>query len=151
MIVVSVVVIGPEDPLADGLANTLTAAGIKVFGPTKAAAQVEASKAWAEDFMVHQGVPTASYSTFTDPQQAKDFIKKGSWSGYVVKASGLVAGKGVVVAESPASAMEAVDFFLQQTGRIPPKQVAQKEKQKFLFSNLVIYTGEGVGSCRHYQ
>lgn len=106
---VSVVVIGPEDPLADGLANTLTAAGIKVFGPTKEAAQIEASKAWAKDFMVRQGVPTASYSTFTDPQQAKDFIKKGSWSGYVVKASGLAAGKGVVVAESPVSAMEAVD------------------------------------------
>ncbi|XP_045623812.2 trifunctional purine biosynthetic protein adenosine-3 [Procambarus clarkii] len=113
---VSVVVVGPEDPLAAGLNNTLTAAAIKVFGPSREAAQIESSKAWAKDFMVRHGVPTASYSTFTNPQQAKDFIKDGSWPGYVVKASGLAAGKGVVVAGSTAAALEAVDTVSKSFG-----------------------------------
>ncbi|XP_042214369.1 trifunctional purine biosynthetic protein adenosine-3-like isoform X2 [Homarus americanus] len=113
---VSVVVVGPEDPLADGLANSLTTAGIKVFGPTKEAAQIESSKAWAKDFMVRHEVPTAAYRTFTDAQKAKDFIKTETWAGYVVKASGLAAGKGVVVTDSCIAAIEAVDTVCKNFG-----------------------------------
>ncbi|KAK7071754.1 hypothetical protein SK128_016170, partial [Halocaridina rubra] len=113
---VSVVVVGPEDPLADGLADSLSAAGIKVFGPSKGAAQIESSKAWAKDFMKRHDIPTAHYHTFSDPQKAKEFIQRESWPGYVVKASGLAAGKGVVVASSKALALEAVDTVSSKFG-----------------------------------
>lgn len=113
---VSVVVVGPEDPLADGLADSLNDAGIKVFGPSKGAAQIESSKAWAKDFMQRHNVPTARYRTFASPADAKEFIKSESWCGYVVKASGLAAGKGVVVTTSVAEALEAVDTVSSSFG-----------------------------------
>ncbi|XP_068249737.1 trifunctional purine biosynthetic protein adenosine-3 [Palaemon carinicauda] len=113
---VEIVVVGPEDPLADGLADSLNASGIKVFGPRKAAAQIEASKAWAKDFMQKHGIPTAKYRTFDDPQEAKKFIQSESWPGYVVKASGLAAGKGVIVASSKDAALNAVDTVNQSFG-----------------------------------
>ncbi|CAL4124625.1 unnamed protein product, partial [Meganyctiphanes norvegica] len=107
---VNVVVVGPEDPLAEGLADHLQTQGIKVFGPCKAAAQIESSKAWAKDFMKRHEIPTADYSTFHSAEEAKKFINsKSSWSGWVVKASGLAAGKGVVVATTTETALAAVD------------------------------------------
>ncbi|XP_064089337.1 trifunctional purine biosynthetic protein adenosine-3-like [Macrobrachium nipponense] len=113
---IEVVVVGPEDPLADGLADSLNAAGIKVFGPSKAAAQIESSKAWAKDFMQRHGIPTARYRTFNDPQEAKKFIQSESWHGYVVKASGLAAGKGVIVAPSKDLALTAVETVSHSFG-----------------------------------
>ncbi|MPC35524.1 Trifunctional purine biosynthetic protein adenosine-3 [Portunus trituberculatus] len=113
---VSLVVVGPEDPLAQGLANSLTAAGIKVFGPTKEAARIEADKSWAKSFMNRHGIPTAAHQTFTNTQDAKTFINKQQWAGFAVKASGLSAGKGVIVADTAADACQAVDTIISSFG-----------------------------------
>lgn len=106
---IDLVVVGPEDPLANGIADALKAAGIKCFGCSKAAAQIEASKAFSKDFMAKNKIPTARYGNFTDAQKAKDFIAKADFPALVVKASGLAAGKGVIVAANKTEAMEAVD------------------------------------------
>jgi len=73
---VGLVVVGPEDPLANGIADELTAQGILCFGPSKAAAQIEANKDWAKSFMDKHKIPTARWHSFSDPGEAKDFIKK---------------------------------------------------------------------------
>ena len=106
---VDFVVVGPEAPLADGLVDALQAAGIGALGPTKAAAQLESSKIFAKDFMRRHGIPTADSVTFDDPQAAFHYLKS-SEARYptVVKADGLAAGKGVVVAGNEKEASEAV-------------------------------------------
>lgn len=106
---IDLVVVGPEDPLANGLADSLRAANIKCFGCSKAAAQIEASKAFSKDFMAKNNIPTARYGNFTNAQKAKDFIASADFPALVVKASGLAAGKGVIVASSKTEAIEAVD------------------------------------------
>jgi phosphoribosylamine--glycine ligase len=105
------VVVGPEAPLVAGLVDKLTAAGIKSFGPTAAAAALEGSKAFMKDLCAKYGIPTAAYGRFTDPAKAKDFIRKNG-APIVVKADGLAAGKGVIIAESVADAETAVDAML---------------------------------------
>ena len=91
---VGLVVIGPEDPLAAGLADRLIKAGIKVFGPTKDAAQVEADKWFAKELMRQQAIPTAEARSFTDPKAAEEFVRMRD-GPCVVKAAGLAKGKGV--------------------------------------------------------
>ncbi len=104
-------VVGPEQPLAAGIVDDFRAHGLRVFGPTKAAAQLESSKAFSKAFMKRHGIPTAEYETFSDPVAAHVYIdKKGA--PIVVKADGLAAGKGVVVAMSLQEAHEAIDFML---------------------------------------
>jgi phosphoribosylamine--glycine ligase len=104
-------VVGPEGPLAAGVVDEFRAHGLRVFGPTQAAAQLESSKAFSKAFMKRHGIPTADYETFSDPVAAHAYIdQKGA--PIVVKADGLAAGKGVVVALSLAQAHEAVDFML---------------------------------------
>ncbi|MDR2945477.1 MAG: phosphoribosylamine--glycine ligase, partial [Candidatus Adiutrix sp.] len=105
---VDLVVIGPEDPLALGLADRLTAAGLKVFGPKAAAAQLESSKSFAKDFMGRHNVPTAAYRAFTDAAEALAYLKTRPDAPIVVKADGLAQGKGVTVAQNLAEAKEAV-------------------------------------------
>lgn len=102
------VVIGPEQPLADGLANSLRARGIKVFGPNKDGAQIEASKAWAKALMADAGVPTAASAVFTDAESAASYVK-AQGAPIVVKADGLAAGKGVTVAMEEADAIAAIN------------------------------------------
>lgn len=104
-------IVGPEAPLAAGVVDAFQAAGLKIFGPTQAAAQLESSKDYAKAFMVRHHIPTADYQTFTDPAQAKAYIA-GQGTAIVVKADGLAAGKGVVVAATPEEAIEAVDMML---------------------------------------
>ncbi|MEO6446495.1 MAG: phosphoribosylamine--glycine ligase [Gemmatimonadaceae bacterium] len=106
------VVIGPEAPLAAGISDALRDAGFRVFGPSKAAAQLESSKRFAKEVMSAAGVPTAGASWHSDAQSAKAAIRKLS-APVVIKASGLAAGKGVVVAGSIEEAEEAVDSMLQ--------------------------------------
>jgi len=105
------VVVGPEAPLALGLVDALEADGVAVFGPTAAAAAVEASKAFAKDLCTRAGIPTAAYRRFRDPAAAKAYIAERA-APIVVKADGLAAGKGVVVATDFAGACHAVDAAL---------------------------------------
>ena len=106
-------VVGPEAPLSAGVVDAFRAAGLKIFGPTRAAAQLEASKDFAKSFMVRHQLPTALHRTFTDAAQAKAFVAKRG-APIVVKADGLAAGKGVVVATSVAEASAAIDAMLTQ-------------------------------------
>ena len=108
---IDLTVVGPEAPLAAGVVDTFRAHGMAIFGPTQAAAQLESSKAFSKAFMKRHGIPTADYDTFTDAQAAHDYVNaKGA--PIVIKADGLAAGKGVVVAMSLAEAHEAIDFML---------------------------------------
>lgn len=105
------VVVGPEAPLVDGLADRLRAAGRAVFGPGADGARLEGSKAWMKDVLVEAGVPTARHGTFTDADSALAFL--GTLPGlYVVKTDGLAAGKGVTVTDSLTEARDAVRSFL---------------------------------------
>ncbi|XP_075710682.1 trifunctional purine biosynthetic protein adenosine-3 isoform X1 [Rhinoderma darwinii] len=110
---ISLVVVGPEAPLAAGLIDDLTAAGVRSFGPTAKAAQLEASKSFSKDFMIRHGIPTAKYKSFTNPKEACDFITSADFRALVVKASGLAAGKGVVVASNKEEACKAVNEIMQ--------------------------------------
>ena len=104
-------VVGPEAPLANGVVDAFRRAGLKIFGPTKAAAQLESSKDFAKAFMVRHNIPTAFYHTFSDVAAAHAYVdEKGA--PIVIKADGLAAGKGVVVAMTLAEAHEAIDMML---------------------------------------
>jgi phosphoribosylamine--glycine ligase len=102
------VVIGPEAPLAAGVADDLRGAGVLTFGPSKDAAALEASKAFTKAICDASGAPTAAYGHFTDPHKAKAYIRE-SGAPIVVKADGLAAGKGVIIAMSEQEALEAID------------------------------------------
>lgn len=104
-------IVGPEAPLAAGIVDAFQAAGLKIFGPTQAAAQLESSKDYAKAFMVRHNIPTAAYQTFTDPALAKAYIQEQG-APIVVKADGLAAGKGVIVAETTDQALDAIDQML---------------------------------------
>ena len=108
---IELTVVGPEAPLAAGVVDEFRANGLRIFGPTKAAAQLESSKAFSKDFMQRHGIPTAIYETFTEPAKAHAYIDKMG-TPIVVKADGLAAGKGVVVAMTAEEAHEAIDFML---------------------------------------
>uniref|UniRef100_A0A667XRT5 Phosphoribosylglycinamide formyltransferase n=1 Tax=Myripristis murdjan TaxID=586833 RepID=A0A667XRT5_9TELE len=105
---VGLVVVGPEVPLAAGIVDDLTAAGVPCFGPTAKAAQLEASKSFSKAFMERHGIPTARWGSFTDPQEACSYIRTAEFPALVVKASGLAAGKGVIVARDQDEACQAV-------------------------------------------
>ena len=108
---IELTVVGPEAPLAAGVVDSFRQRGLRIFGPTQAAAQLESSKDFAKSFMKRHGVPTADYETFTDAAAAHAYIdRKGA--PIVVKADGLAAGKGVVVAQSAEEAHAAVDAML---------------------------------------
>lgn len=109
---VGLTVVGPEAPLAAGLVDEFRSHGLPVFGPTRAAAQLESSKAFSKAFMQRHGIPTAAYETFTDTALAHAYIDRMGVP-IVVKADGLAAGKGVVVAMTLAEAHDAVDFMLE--------------------------------------
>ena len=104
-------VVGPEAPLAAGVVDIFRERGLKIFGPSKAAAQLESSKDYAKAFMVRHYIPTAAYKTFTDAAQAKAYVQQQG-APIVVKADGLAAGKGVIVAETIDQALSAIDSML---------------------------------------
>ena len=108
---IDLTVVGPEAPLSKGVVNVFRAAGLLIFGPTKEAAQLESSKDFAKAFMKRKGIPTAEYESFTDPQAAHEYVRaKGA--PIVIKADGLAAGKGVVVAMTEDEAHHAIDDML---------------------------------------
>src|SRR5574340_1021921 len=108
---IGLTVVGPEAPLAEGIVDAFQAAGLRIFGPTRQAAQLESSKDYAKAFMKRHGIPTAAYETFTDARQAHDYIDRNGVP-IVIKANGLAAGKGVVVAADLDAAHAAVDMML---------------------------------------
>ena len=108
---IDLTVVGPEAPLASGVVDAFQAAGLRIFGPTRKAAQLESSKAYAKDFMVRHGIPTAASETFTDAKAAHAYVD-AMGAPIVVKADGLAAGKGVVVAMTALQAHEAIDDML---------------------------------------
>ena len=108
---IALTVVGPEQPLAAGVVDDFRAHGLRIFGPTKAAAQLESSKAFSKDFMARHGIPTAAYETFSDPGAAHAYVDRLG-APIVVKADGLAAGKGVVVAATKEEAHAAIDDML---------------------------------------
>ncbi|MBA2750540.1 MAG: phosphoribosylamine--glycine ligase [Tatlockia sp.] len=109
---IDLVVVGPEIPLALGITDYLQNQGIKVFGPSRAGAQIEASKAWAKALMADGGIPTAKAAVFTDAAAARGYVEAGSVP-IVIKADGLAAGKGVIVASSVEEAHRAINSIFQ--------------------------------------
>ncbi|HEU5177464.1 MAG TPA: phosphoribosylamine--glycine ligase, partial [Burkholderiales bacterium] len=130
-------VVGPEAPLAAGVVDAFRDAGLKIFGPTRAAAQLESSKDFAKSFMTRHKIPTALHKTFTDAQEAKAFVAKRG-APIVVKADGLAAGKGVVVATSVAEAHAAIDQMMTQKSlgdagaRLVVEEFLQGEEASFI-------------------
>ncbi|MDH4234709.1 MAG: phosphoribosylamine--glycine ligase [Gallionella sp.] len=108
---IELTVVGPEAPLAAGIVDAFRASGLKIFGPTKAAAQLESSKDFAKRFMVRHNIPTAFFETFSDTKAARAYVEKHG-APIVIKADGLAAGKGVVVAMSKEEAFAAIDMML---------------------------------------
>jgi phosphoribosylamine--glycine ligase len=108
---IDLTVVGPEAPLAAGVVDAFEAAGLRIFGPRQAAAQLESSKAFAKAFMQRHGIPTATAQTFSDAAQAHAYVDQRG-APIVIKADGLAAGKGVVVAETLVQAHEAIDDML---------------------------------------
>lgn len=108
---IDLTVVGPEVPLANGIVDVFTAKGLRIFGPTQKAAQIESSKAFAKELMKKYNIPTAGFEVFTDAKKAKEYIKEQG-APIVVKADGLAAGKGVIVAMSEKEALEAVDSIM---------------------------------------
>jgi phosphoribosylamine--glycine ligase len=104
-------VVGPEVPLATGIVDEFTKRGLRIFGPTKNAAQLESSKVWAKNFMKRNGIPTARFEIFDDAKKAMDFAKSVDYN-LVVKADGLAAGKGVIVCNDSTEAISAIEKIL---------------------------------------
>ena len=104
-------IVGPEAPLAAGIVDIFNEKGLKIFGPTKKASQLESSKIWAKEFMKRNDIPTAAFEVFHDPSKAKEYVNKIEHN-VVIKADGLAAGKGVVVCNNKNEAEKAIDMML---------------------------------------
>jgi phosphoribosylamine---glycine ligase len=134
---VAFTVVGPEASLAEGIVDAFRAAGLKIFGPVRAAAQLESSKEFAKSFMQRHGLPTAAYAAFSDAAPAHAYIDKQG-APIVIKADGLAAGKGVVVAMNVAEAHTAVDRILvdrqlgEAGGRIVIEEFLDGEEASFI-------------------
>jgi phosphoribosylamine---glycine ligase len=125
-------VVGPEAPLAAGVVDQFQQAGLKIFGPTQAAAQLESSKDFAKQFMVRHQIPTAKYATFTDLIDAKQYVEREG-APIVIKADGLAAGKGVVVAMTLTEAIDALEMMLGSSpGRVVIEEFMQGEEASFI-------------------
>ncbi len=108
---IDLTVVGPEAPLVAGIVDEFESRGLKIFGPSKQAARLEGSKAFAKEMMKKYGVPTADFKVFSDPEEAKRYVEEKG-APIVVKADGLAAGKGVVVAKSVEEAIEAIERIM---------------------------------------
>jgi phosphoribosylamine--glycine ligase len=134
---IALTVVGPEAPLSQGVVDAFRVAGLKIFGPTKAAAQLESSKDFAKAFMQRHGIPTAAYATFSDAAAAHDYVKTQG-APIVIKADGLAAGKGVVVALTESEAHDAIDMMLadnklgQAGARVVIEEFLEGEEASFI-------------------
>jgi phosphoribosylamine--glycine ligase len=130
---VALTVVGPESPLAAGIVDVFRSRGLRIFGPTRAAAQLESSKAYAKEFMRRHGIPTAEYATFEAPGPAHVHVDARG-APIVIKADGLAAGKGVVVATTVAEAHAAIDamFGSGVGGRVVIEEHLEGEEASFI-------------------
>ena len=134
---IALTIVGPEATLSQGVVDAFRAAGLRIFGPTKAAAQLESSKDFAKAFMLRHGIPTAAYATFTDAAAAHDYVNRQG-APIVIKADGLAAGKGVVVAMSLDEAHAAIDAMLSDNklgsagARVVIEEFLQGEEASFI-------------------
>jgi len=126
---VDLTVVGPEDYLSQGIVNEFEKEGLKIFGPTKEATQVESSKSFAKRLMANKRIPTAAFDVFRDPDEAIDFINEYPYKSLVVKADGLAAGKGVIVCGSKKEAVKAVKDIMEKKifGNAGDKIVIEEE------------------------
>ena len=134
---IGLTIIGPEVPLVKGVVDRFSAAGLKCFGPSAQAAQLEGSKSFCKDFMVRHGIPTAEYQTFTETAPAIAYIREKG-APIVVKADGLAAGKGVIVAQTEQQAIDAVEDMLSGNGfgvaghRVVMEEFLEGEEASFI-------------------
>ncbi len=134
---ITLTVVGPEAPLSQGVVDAFRAARLKIFGPYKDAAQLESSKDFAKAFMIRHGIPTAAYATFTDAAAAHEYVRQQG-APIVIKADGLAAGKGVVVAMDAAEAHAAIDSMLSDNklgdagARVVIEEFLQGEEASFI-------------------
>jgi phosphoribosylamine---glycine ligase len=140
---IDLVVVGPEAPLVSGLVDALEEAGIAAFGPTGAAAQVEGSKLFAKRLMEEAGVPTASHTVVSSKEEALSRIDAAAWPS-VLKADGLAAGKGVIIATSESEAREAVDVFFTEQRFGETQVVIEEFLEGEELSLLALCDGESV-------
>lgn len=142
---IALTIIGPEAPLVEGVVNRFTAEGLACFGPSQGAAQLEGSKAFTKDFLARHNIPTGAYQSFTEVEPALAYLKEMG-APIVVKADGLAAGKGVIVAEDLATAEEAVKDMLSGNAfgdagcRVVIEEFLTGEEASF----IVIADGENV-------
>ncbi len=144
------VVVGPEGPLEAGVADRLEAAGVAVVGPTRAAAQLEWSKAFAKDFMARHGIPTAAHRTFDSADEAERYVRARG-GPVVVKADGLAAGKGVAVCDDPDAAVRAIAEMLRERrfGRAGARVVVEERLTGVEASYYVLSDGEHFAVLPH--
>ena len=140
---IALTVVGPEAPLSAGIVDAFRGEGLRIFGPTRAAAQLEASKDFAKAFMIRHGIPTAAYASFTDAGMAHAYIARQG-TPIVIKADGLAAGKGVVVATTPEEAHAAVEMMLvdNKMGSAGARVVIEEFLQGEEASFIVMVDGE---------
>jgi phosphoribosylamine--glycine ligase len=126
---VGLTVVGPEEPLTLGIVEAFQAAGLRVFGPTKAAARLEGSKVFAKQLMRHADVPTAEFRIFDHPEPARTYVESREYP-VVVKADGLAAGKGVIVCKDSADALKAIDRIMvrEEFGRTAGRQIVIEKR-----------------------
>jgi phosphoribosylamine---glycine ligase len=139
-------VVGPEDPLANGIVDAFQAQGLRIFGPSKAAAQIEASKVFSKKLMRHADVPTAEFRVFDHPEPARKYIETREYP-VVVKADGLAAGKGVIVCSTKDEALAAVNAIMvrEEFGRVAGRQiVVEKRLEGQELSILAIVSGRTI-------
>ncbi|TYR73650.1 phosphoribosylamine--glycine ligase [Rossellomorea vietnamensis] len=142
---IDLAVVGPEVPLLEGIADAFKKEGIRVFGPDKRAAVIEGSKSFAKELMKKYSIPTAAYETFSDFESAKEYVLK-SGAPIVIKADGLAAGKGVVVAQTVDEALDALEQMLLQSkfGEASAKVVIEEFLEGEEFSLMAFVDGENV-------
>jgi phosphoribosylamine--glycine ligase len=134
---IGLTIVGPEQPLVAGIVDVFIAAGLRCFGPSRAAAQLEGSKAFAKDFLARHHIPTAAYAAFTDVDEARDYIRRQGVP-IVIKADGLAAGKGVILAQTDAEAIAAVEDMLSDNvfgeagHRVVIEEFLQGEEASFI-------------------
>jgi phosphoribosylamine--glycine ligase len=143
---VGLTIVGPEEPLALGIVDAFQKEGLRIFGPSKEAAQLEASKAFAKQLMRHADVPTAEFRVFDHPDAARNYIQTREYA-VVVKADGLAAGKGVIVCSTTEDALAAIERIMvrEEFGRTAGRQVViEKRLEGEELSLLALVSGRGI-------